>query len=66
MKRDLSTGLHPVADLMLEGQDTAAQKEVRRKAALAVASRATDAADCAELLDMLGLHNGGRCGFEVA
>lgn len=48
MKRDLSTGLHPVPDLMLEGQDTPAQKEVRRKAALAAASRATDAADCAE------------------
>ncbi|MFI6307859.1 hypothetical protein ACIBCH_38735 [Amycolatopsis thailandensis] len=53
-------GLHPVPDLMAEGQDTPEQEAIRRKAALAVASRATSAEDCAALLDMLGLHDGGR------
>lgn len=65
MKRDLSSGLHPVPDLLLDGQDTPEQEKVRRKAALAVASRATNAEDCALLLDMLGLHDGRR-GSEVA
>lgn len=65
MKRDLSSGLHPVPDLLPDGQDTPEQEEVRRKAALAVASRAANAEDCAVLLDMLGLHDGGR-GSEVA
>jgi len=58
-------GLHPVPDLMPESQDTPEQEAVRRKAAMAVASRATSAEDCATLLDMLGLHDGGRS-FEVA
>ncbi len=60
MKRDLTSGLHPVPDLLLEGQDSPEQEAVRRKAALAVASRAQSAEDCALLLDMLGLHKGGR------
>lgn len=53
-------GLHPVPDLLPEGQDSPEQEAIRRKAALVVASRATDAGDCATLLDMLGLHDGGR------
>ncbi|WP_409492344.1 hypothetical protein [Amycolatopsis sp. cmx-11-12] len=53
-------GLHPVPDLLPEGQDSPEQEAIRRKAALVVASRATDADDCATLLDMLGLHDGGR------
>ncbi|RSN34749.1 hypothetical protein DL990_12500 [Amycolatopsis sp. WAC 01416] len=52
-------GLHPVPDLVPEGQDTPEQEAIRRKAALAVASRARSAEDCATLLDMLGLHDGG-------
>lgn len=60
MGRDLSSGLHPVPDLLLDGQDTPEQEEIRRKAALAVAARASNAEDCAVLLDMLGLHDGGR------
>ncbi|MBB5857375.1 hypothetical protein ACFQ05_31205 [Amycolatopsis umgeniensis] len=58
MKNEL--GLHPVPDLIMEGQDSPEQEEMRRRAALAVASRATSADDCATLLDMLGLHDGGR------
>lgn len=53
-------GLHPVPDLLPEGQDSPEQEAIQRKAALVVASRATDADDCATLLDMLGLHDGGR------
>ncbi|WP_181771541.1 hypothetical protein [Amycolatopsis pittospori] len=60
MKRDLSTGLHPVPDLLAEDPGSPEQAEVRRKAALAVASGAKDSDDCAMLLDMLGLHDGGR------
>ncbi|MFJ8917779.1 hypothetical protein [Amycolatopsis sp. NPDC102389] len=53
-------GLHPVPDLLPEGQDTPEQEAIRRKAALAVASRAKNPEDCATLLDMLGLHDSGR------
>ncbi|MFI5608889.1 hypothetical protein [Amycolatopsis sp. NPDC051903] len=53
--RDFSTGLHPAADLVTD-EDTEHQEHVRRRAALAVASNARDADDCALLLDMLGLH----------
>jgi len=60
MKRDLSKGLHPVTDLLPEGEDSPGQEAARRKAAVAVASRARDAQDCALLLDMLGLHVRGR------
>ncbi|AGM05724.1 hypothetical protein AB0E55_26475 [Amycolatopsis keratiniphila] len=52
-------GLHPVPDLLPEGQDTPEQEAVRRRAALAVASRAKSPEDCATLLDMLGLHDRG-------
>lgn len=52
-------GLHPVPDL-LEGHDTPEQEAIRRKAAIAVASRARSPEDCATLLEMLGLHDGGR------
>ncbi len=60
MKRDLSTGLQPVSDLMAASQASPEQKEVHRKAALVVASRAKSDDDHATLLDMLGLHEGGR------
>ncbi|MEU3624528.1 hypothetical protein BS329_36520 [Amycolatopsis coloradensis] len=53
-------GLHPVPDLLPEGQDSPEQEAIRRKAARVVASQATNADDCATLLDMLGLHDGGR------
>ncbi|RSN23968.1 hypothetical protein NQK81_06890 [Amycolatopsis roodepoortensis] len=53
-------GLHPVPDLLPEGQDTPEQEAIRRKAAIAVASRARSPEDCATLLDMLGLHDSGR------
>ncbi|GAA4552293.1 hypothetical protein [Amycolatopsis samaneae] len=43
-------------DLVLDGEDSPEQAEIRRRAALAVSSRAHDAEDCALLLDMLGLH----------
>ncbi|WET82354.1 hypothetical protein P3102_14665 [Amycolatopsis sp. QT-25] len=59
-------GLHSVPDLLPEGRVTPEQQAIRRKAALAVASRARSAEDCAALLDMLGLHNGGRRSSEVA
>ncbi|HWD03968.1 MAG TPA: hypothetical protein VG674_16115 [Amycolatopsis sp.] len=64
--RDTDTGLHPAADLVPEG-DTEQQEQMRRRAARAVAANARDAADCALLLDMLGLHSprSGRRG-EVA
>ncbi|MEU8418094.1 MULTISPECIES: hypothetical protein [Amycolatopsis] len=52
-------GLHPVPDLLPEGQDTPEQEAIRRRAALAVASRAKSPEDCATLLDMLGLHDSG-------
>ncbi|WP_410649653.1 hypothetical protein [Amycolatopsis sp. cmx-4-54] len=58
MSNELS--LHPVPDLLSEGQDTPEQEAIRRKAALTVASRAASAEDCATLLDMLGLHDRGR------
>ncbi|UMP03604.1 hypothetical protein [Amycolatopsis sp. EV170708-02-1] len=58
MHNDL--GLHPVPDLLPDGQDTPEQEAIRRKAALAVASRAKSPEDCATLLDMLGLHDSGR------
>jgi hypothetical protein len=65
--RDKRNDLRPVADLLLEGGDSPAQAETRRRAALAVAARANDAEDCAELLAMLGLHrDGGSRGSEVA
>lgn len=59
-------GLHPVPDLLPEGQDSPEQQAVRRKAALAVASRATSVDDCAKLLDMLGLHESSGRSSEVA
>ncbi len=58
-------GPHPIPDLLSDGLDSPQQEEMRRKAALTVASRATSTDDCATLLDMLGLHDGGRS-FEVA
>ena len=58
MSNELS--LHPVPDLLPEGQDTPEHEAIRRKAAIAVASRARSPEDCATLLDMLGLHDGGR------
>ena len=64
--RDLTNGLHPVPDLLADGGDSPAQRQVRRKAALAVAARAKDAEDCALLLDMLGLHRDEGRGTEVA
>ncbi|MBB4688669.1 hypothetical protein [Amycolatopsis jiangsuensis] len=64
--RDLTTGLHPAPDLVTDEADTGAQEARRRKAALAVASRAKDADECALLLDMLGLHTGGTSRTEVA
>ncbi|MET9267652.1 hypothetical protein [Amycolatopsis sp. NPDC004079] len=63
--RDLTTGLHPAPDLV-DDTDAARQEERRRKAALAVASRAKDARECALLLDMLGLHAPGGSRTEVA
>jgi len=65
MMRDLPS-LKPVADLVLEGSDTPEQEEKRRRAAIAVASRAKNAEDCAMLLEMLGLHSGGDRRTEVA
>ncbi|KZB79560.1 hypothetical protein [Amycolatopsis regifaucium] len=59
-------GLHSVPDLLPEGQDSPEYQAVRRKAALAVASRATSADDCARLLDMLGLHASSGRSSEVA
>lgn len=65
--RDKRNDLRPVADLLLEGEDTPEQAHTRHKAALAVAARAKDADDCAQLLDMLGLHrSGGGRSTEVA
>lgn len=66
MMRELQNGLRPVADLVLEGGDTPEHKETRRRAAVAVASQAKNAEDCALLLDMLGLHKGGDHQTEVA
>ncbi len=66
MMRDLPNGLRPVADLVLEGGDTPQHEEARRRAAIAVASRAKNAEDCALLLEMLGLHAGGDRRTEVA
>ncbi|MGW5720309.1 hypothetical protein ACWEVP_29360 [Amycolatopsis sp. NPDC003865] len=63
--RDKRNDLRPVADL-LEGGDTPAQADTRRKAALAVAARAKSPEDCAQLLDMLGLHRSGARSSEVA
>ncbi|MEV6909024.1 hypothetical protein [Amycolatopsis sp. NPDC051071] len=59
MARDLS-GLHPVTDLWVEGNESPEQVERRQKATLAVAALAKNAEDCALLLDMLGLHDSGR------
>ncbi|GAB3167078.1 hypothetical protein [Amycolatopsis sp. NPDC004378] len=64
--RDKRNDLRPVADLLLEGGDTAEQETTRHKAALAVASRAKDPEDCAQLLEMLGLHRPGGRSSEVA
>ncbi|HEY3472171.1 MAG TPA: hypothetical protein VGL47_44045 [Amycolatopsis sp.] len=64
--RDKRNDLRPVADLLLDGGDSPEQARTRRKAALAVAARAADADDCAQLLEMLGLHRGGDRGSEVA
>jgi hypothetical protein len=64
--RDKRNDLQPVADLLLEGADSPEQAQTRRKAALAVASRAKDSQDCAELLEMLGLHRSGGRSTEVA
>jgi len=66
MMRNLPSGLRPAADLVLEGCDTPERAELRRRAAIAVASRAQDAEDCALLLEMLGLHSGGGRRTEVA
>ncbi len=60
MMRDLLNGLHPVGDLVPEGGDAPEHAETRRRAAIAVASRAKNAEDCAMLLDMLGLHKSDR------
>jgi hypothetical protein len=64
--RDVLSGLQPALDLVLEGGDTPEQAEMRRRAALAVASRAKSAEDCALLLDMLGLHTDEGGATEVA
>jgi hypothetical protein len=64
--RDKRNDLQPVADLLLEGADSPEQAQTRRKAALAVAARAKDSQDCAELLEMLGLHRSGGRSTEVA
>lgn len=66
MMRNLPSGLRPVADLVLEGGDTPEREELRRRAAIAVASRAKDAEDCALLLEMLGLHSDGDRRTSVA
>ncbi|WP_326565827.1 hypothetical protein VSH64_28635 [Amycolatopsis rhabdoformis] len=63
--RDFSAGLHPAADLMTE-ENLAHQEEVRRRAALSVASNSLDADDCAQLLEMLGLHTATTRRGEVA
>ncbi|NBH09190.1 hypothetical protein [Amycolatopsis sp. SID8362] len=63
--RDKRNDLRPVADLLLEGGDSPEQERTRHKAALAVAAQAKDPEDCAQLLEMLGLHRGGRAS-EVA
>jgi hypothetical protein len=64
--RDKRNDLRPVVDLLLEGGDTPAQAATRRKAALAVAANAKDSEDCAQLLEMLGLHRSGGRSSEVA
>ncbi|MEU7785209.1 hypothetical protein [Amycolatopsis sp. NPDC049159] len=64
--RDKRNDLRPVADLLLEGGDSPQQERTRHKAALAVAAQAKDPEDCAQLLEMLGLHRGGRRASEVA
>jgi hypothetical protein len=64
--RDKRNDLRPVADLLLEGGDSPEQAQTRRKAALAVAARAKDPEDCAQLLEMLGLHRSGGRSSEVA
>ena len=60
MMRDVLKGLQPVLDLVPEGGGSPELADELRKAAVAVASRATDADDCARLLEMLGLHRGKR------
>jgi hypothetical protein len=57
--RDKRNDLRPVADLLVDGEDTPERERTRRKAALAVAAGAKDSDDCAMLLEMLGLHRGG-------
>jgi hypothetical protein len=64
--RDKRNDLRPVADLLVEGGDSPEQAQTRRKAALAVAARATDPDDCARLLEMLGLHRRDSRRSEVA
>jgi len=64
--RDKRNDLRPVADLLVDGGNSPEQARTRRQAALAVAARAKDPEDCARLLDMLGLHQGGARSSEVA
>lgn len=56
--RDL-VSLRPSADLVEEG-DSEQLRHDRRRAALAIADHAEDAQECAEFLEMLGLHTGPR------
>jgi hypothetical protein len=64
--RDKRNDLRPVADLLVDGGDSAELARTRRKAALAVAARAKDPEDCARLLEMLGLHRSDRRSSDVA
>jgi len=64
--RDKRNDLRPVADLLADGGDSPEQVRTRRKAALAVAARAKDPEDCAQLLEMLGLHRGSQRRSDVA
>jgi hypothetical protein len=64
--RDKRNDLRPVADLLIDGEDSPERERTRRKAALAVAARAKDPEDCARLLDMLGLHRSHRRASDVA
>ncbi|MGW4062983.1 hypothetical protein ACWEGE_32200 [Amycolatopsis sp. NPDC004747] len=64
--RDKRNDLRPVSDLLADGPDSPELEHARHKAALAVAARAKDPEDCARLLEMLGLHRGGRRSSDVA
>jgi hypothetical protein len=64
--RDKRNDLRPVADLLIDGEDSPERERTRRKAALAVAARAKDPEDCARLLDMLGLHRSDSRTSDVA